>query len=170
MIFKNHDNLPPLQMAKFLGIDYGQKVIGLALYHFQQDPYPCPFDKIIVKNSSQVFDSLKKFIIDESITAIILGIPTLLDGKETSMTKKVYDFASQLEVHFPEMTIIFQDENLTTYSAEDRMKNSPQYNFKVDLKKIDALSACIIIEDFIDKLKRTNPHLFSPPEPLSHQS
>jgi RNase H-fold protein (predicted Holliday junction resolvase) len=38
------------------------------------------------------------------------------------------------------------------------MKNSPQYNFQVDLSQIDAVSACVILEDFIRR-KKANPPL-----------
>jgi putative Holliday junction resolvase len=34
------------------------------------------------------------------------------------------------------------------------MKNSPRYNFKVDLKQIDAVAASVILEDFIRRKKR----------------
>ena len=40
---------------------------------------------------------------------------------------------------------------MSSFEAENRMKNSPQYNFKIDLKHIDAVAASIILEDFMKK-------------------
>jgi putative Holliday junction resolvase len=51
-----------------------------------------------------------------------------------------------------------QDETLSTFEAESRMKSSPQYNFQVNLTQIDALAACVILEDFIRR-KKDRPHL-----------
>jgi putative Holliday junction resolvase len=42
-----------------------------------------------------------------------------------------------------------QDETLSTYEAEERMKRSPRYNFQVNLSEIDAVSATVILEDFL---------------------
>ena len=44
-----------------------------------------------------------------------------------------------------------QDETLTSQEAKDRMQNSPEYNFQIDVNRIDALSAQIILEDFLKK-------------------
>ena len=42
-----------------------------------------------------------------------------------------------------------QDETLSSFEAEERMRNSPRYNFKVDLSMIDSVAATIILEDFL---------------------
>ena len=47
------------------------------------------------------------------------------------------------------VSLYFQDETLTTKEAEERMKKSPRFNFKVDPTQIDSLSASIILEDFL---------------------
>jgi putative Holliday junction resolvase len=51
------------------------------------------------------------------------------------------------------MEVYEQDETLSTQDAKNRMLNSPKYNFKIDLQKIDALSAAIILEDFMQNSK-----------------
>ena len=43
----------------------------------------------------------------------------------------------------------FQDETLSSFEAEQRMINSPRFNFKIDKKQIDSLAASIILEDWI---------------------
>jgi putative Holliday junction resolvase len=155
MILQQQENPTHLPLTTILAIDYGEKFMGLATYNRLNDPFPCPYQRIPMKNQlDKALKELKIILNLENIDTIVLGIPTLLDGKETSMTKNVYQFAQKLNETFPEMPILLQDENLTTFAAKDRMKNSPQYNFEVDLTKIDALSACIILEDFLEKLRR----------------
>lgn len=145
------DNFTKYNNKNLLAIDYGEKVIGLALFCPGREPFPMPAGRIINKNEAQVLADLHTFIEEEFVEVIILGIPHLLDGKITSTTQKMLDFGDKLKAHFPTLEVAYQDETLTTFEAEDRMKKDPRYNFKVNPKEIDALSAVIILEDFIGK-------------------
>ncbi len=148
------EKLEPTKISQFfgqrlLGIDYGRKVVGLATYSPGLDPYPVPYGKILVTNFSQLLQQLQKVINDEAITAIIFGLPLLTDGTESTTTKKIRAIGEQLQQALPPtLQFFWQDESLTTFEAQDRMKNSPRYNFRVDLKQIDQLAAAIIMEDF----------------------
>jgi len=132
-----------------LAIDYGTKITGLACYCVGREPFPSPFGRLIYKSDENLIKDLAVIIDDEVVEVIVLGIPHLLDGKETDMTKKIKGFGDLLKSHFPDQEIFFQDETLSSYAAEERMKSSPRYHFKVDLKEIDSVAASIILEDFI---------------------
>lgn len=134
---------------KILSIDYGTKVIGTACYSPGMDPFPFGLEKIIYKSDEEAIKSLTNLIDNEGIDILVLGVPYFLDGKESENTKKIKSFGEALKRAFPKMPFYEQDETLTTKTAEERMKNSPEYNFKVDVTKIDVLSAIIILEDFI---------------------
>ncbi len=134
---------------KILAIDYGTKVTGLASFQPGNDPYPLQAGRIIYRNDDQLIKEISEFVDNEMIDIIILGIPYLLDRGETDATVKIKKFGKRLENHFNNKLVFFQDETLSTNEAKSRMKSDPRYNFKVDLKAIDMLSACIILEDFI---------------------
>ena len=94
----------------------------------------------------------------EAPDGIILGVPYFTDGKPSEMTRRVLEFAKRLvaSINIPLFT---QDESLSTFEAEERMKNDPKYNFAVDPKKIDEVAATIIIEEALQqgtKLPRYN--------------
>jgi len=135
-----------------LGIDYGTKVTGLATFCPARDPFPTPFGKIIYRDDNQLAEEIEAAVKDEFFEIIILGIPHLTDGGRTDMTEKVEKFGELLQKRLPEIPFFTQDETLTTFEAEQRMKNSPRYNFKVNPKEIDALAASIILEDFFKQL------------------
>ncbi len=141
---KEFDNLT------LLAIDYGSKVVGTAKFSVGRDPYPLMFEKIVVKNETQVVIELTRIIQDELIDVVVVGVPYFTDGKESEQTKKNKLFTELLRNKFPTIKIFEQDETLTTKEAEERMKNSPQFNFKVDPTQIDCLSAVIILEDFLN--------------------
>ena len=67
------------------------------------------------------------------------------------MTKKVREFKESLESKI-RSNIFFQNEFLSSYEAEDRMKNSARYNFKVDKTQVDSLAATIILEEWLKTL------------------
>lgn len=135
----------------YLGIDFGSKVIGLALFCPRRDPFILLHGKIIVQSEQQVLDEISQVVSDESVEIIVLGLPLFTDGKESQMTKKVKFFGQKLQAKLQQVELFYQDETLTTYEAQERMKNSPKFNFKVDPKQIDSLCASVILEDFFNQ-------------------
>lgn len=145
-----------LDGKRILGMDYGEKVIGTALFAYGRDPFPMPFEKIINLGFDQVVNDIKRIIEDEFIDMIVIGVPYLLDGKETANTKKIKGFIQKFQKSLPETICYEQDETLSTFEAQERMKSSPRYNFAVDIKQIDTLSAAIILEDFLKRISDEN--------------
>ena len=144
------------EQKTILAIDYGTKATGLALFTLGKDPFPMPYGKIKYIDDQQLCTEILKVIDDEVVDQLIIGLPLFTDGTESEMTKQVKKFAYQLHT-MCSIPIIFQDETLTTYEAEQRMMNSPRYNFKVDPKQIDALAASIILEDFLSNPNKGTP-------------
>ncbi len=134
-----------------LGIDYGEKFIGLSLFTVGRDPFPFLHGRIVASQVADPKEEIKKIVEEEAVDIIILGLPHLTDGTESTMTLKVKKFGESLSAYLENMPLYFQDETLSTYEAQERMKSDPRFDFKVDLQKIDALSAAIIIEQFLQE-------------------
>ena len=141
-----------LHLKNLLAIDFGEKVIGLATYCVNRDPYPTPYGRIINKGLAVVKKELQQVLDDECIDIIIVGLPRLTDGKETKSTQRAREFLNWVAEQFSQ-EVYEQDETLSTFEATERMKSSPRYNFTVDLTQIDAVSASIILEDFTRRAK-----------------
>ncbi|MBL7664946.1 MAG: Holliday junction resolvase RuvX [Bacteriovoracaceae bacterium] len=148
MEFSEYPAFKKFNGMTILSIDYGTKVIGLATFTPGKDPYPVAYGTIIFKSEKQVIEDIKKIIESENIEVLVFGIPRFTDGKESKMTQKMKAFYKKLSSTIKIQTYE-QDETLTTFEAKERMLNSPRYNFKIDMKKIDEVSATIILEDFI---------------------
>jgi putative Holliday junction resolvase len=136
-----------LKNKHILGIDFGTKFTGLATYKVDNDPFVLTWGRIKYQSDDQLINDIGRVITDEFIDIVVIGVPFFTDGKESTMTKTVKSFISKIESKISKPLFCI-DETLTTFEAEERMKTSPKYNFKVDLKEIDALSAAIIIEQF----------------------
>lgn len=138
-----------LKGKKILSIDYGLKVVGLAIFDHDQDPYPTPYGRIIFHNNDQVLSDLQNVIKSEDINFFVLGLPLHKDGNPSEMSENVRLFGHKLSDFYPQYPIYYQDEYLSSFEAKERMKNSARYQFKVNPKEIDALAASIILEDFL---------------------
>jgi putative holliday junction resolvase len=139
-----------LQGKRFLAIDWGEKFIGIATYHVGSDPMILAWGRLKGGSFESVWEQLKKVLDDESIDEVVVGVPFLTDGKAGSMTHKARQFLNEL-IKVCSLRVHEQDETLSTFEAEERMKRSPRYNFQVNLSEIDAVSATVILEDFLRK-------------------
>lgn len=137
-----------------LAIDYGRKFTGFSLYRYKVDPFPLASGRIAYKDDTQLTKELNLIIEEEFVDFLVMGIPYFTDGTESKLTKEMLLFAEELQknVTIPVYTI---DETLTTFEAEQRMMSDPKYNFKVDIQKIDAVCATIIMEEFIKNTEGT---------------
>lgn len=148
MSLKTYPKFTEFLHKPILAVDYGQKFTGLATFTPGRDPFPLLHGRLAYKDDQKLINDLIKIIDEESTEIVVIGLPTFLDGKESTMTKTVRNFIELLQKQIPQK-IFEQDETLSTVEAEERMKNSPRFNFKVNYQEIDAMSASIILEDFI---------------------
>lgn len=143
----NMDNITKFSGKVVLGIDYGKKVTGTALFCPNRDPFPVPATGIPYASDQQLENELRAIIDDEAVEVVVLGLPLHADGNESDMSTTVRAFGAQIKASL-KIEVHYQDESLTSYEAKQRMQNSPQYNFKIQWDKVDSLAAAIILEDF----------------------
>ncbi|PIK14969.1 Holliday junction resolvase RuvX [Halobacteriovorax sp. JY17] len=147
--FENYQNFSKFKGLNILSIDYGTKVTGLACYCPGREPFPQARGRVIYQSDEQLLNELTIIIEEDFVEVIVLGIPYYLDGNESEMTTRIKLFKEKLMERFKEIQVFEQDETLSSTAAEERMMNSPQFNFKIDPKRIDEVAATIILEDFM---------------------
>ena len=147
MIFESKseflNELNNLNKFKVLGIDFGLKKSGLAIYTSEINIVtPLAIFNDITSN----FDNLTLLLKENRINAIIIGYPLKLDGNETIYTKKIKKFADTLidKVNLP---IILSDERFTTSLANTLLKEV-NLKRKVRNKMDDIVAASILLENF----------------------
>ena len=135
-------------MSRLLGIDYGTVRIGLAL----SDPTrtlasPLPF----LENSSpsQVISTMAALIETHQITGLVIGMPRNMDGTYGPSAQKVRDFIAQIQKSIS-LPIIPIDERLTTAQASKQLSGIG-LNQKQLRKKVDSSSACLILQQYLDR-------------------
>ena len=135
-------------MSRILGIDYGTVRIGLAL----SDPTgtlasPLPF----LENQSpqQVTNALSELIQTHQIAGLVIGLPRNMDGTYGPSAQKVRDFIAQIQKSIS-LPITPIDERLTTAQASKQL-SSIGMNQKQLRKKVDSSSACLILQQYLDR-------------------
>lgn len=135
-------------MKRILGIDFGTRRIGLAL----SDPTgtlasPLPFLENI--GIPEVISRLQELTQSHGVETVIIGLPRNMDGTEGPAAAKVREFIKQIQPHLA-ATILVQDERLTTVQAS-RELSQIGLRQKDLRKKIDSSSACLILQQFLDR-------------------
>ena len=137
-------------MGRYLGIDNGEKRVGLAL----SDPLKIiatPFRTLLVHNTNQVIWELDKIIDEQDVELIVVGNPLGMKGQQTAQTKRVMKFTDKLrDIGYK---VMLEDERLSSVSAKRVMieqKIKTGYNKEL----IDQIAAAIILQQFLDKQSR----------------
>lgn len=120
-----------------LGVDFGEKKIGLAL---ASGPLAEPIGIIDIKNWES---GIKRICQEQAIEKIILGIS---EGKMAEKTKK---FSQELG-EIMGLPIEFQDETLTTNEAIVKMKEAGKKIKNIDE---DSFSAALILQSYLDRME-----------------
>ncbi len=121
---------------KYLGIDWGEKRIGLSLAD-SQTKIATPFK--VVGSLGDII----KIISDNKIDVIVVGEPRKMRDRKLAMDKRFLKFAELLKnkVSIPIKTV---DERLSSLAAEALPGNK-----KTKAQK-DAIAAMIILQSYLD--------------------
>lgn len=140
-----------------LGVDYGQRRIGLALSD-ASGTLARPWKTIDrTGNASQVARGLAGIVAtlqadDEEVATIVLGFPRRLNGEPTEQTRLVTQIAGHLR-SLVTIPVVLQDERLSSREAESLLaRREKDWRKRKDL--IDAMAAAVILQDYLDTQAR----------------
>ena len=130
-----------------MGIDYGDKRIGVALSDLLCI-ISSPYEVFINKGEDESLKHLDKIIKENDVDEIAMGLPLNMDGSEGERARLHREFGQKLS-DFSSVTVHFVDERLTSAEAEEILISSGVRREKRK-ELIDKLSAQIILQTFID--------------------
>jgi len=134
-------------LARILGIDYGERRIGLAV----SDPTHViaqPLTTIIRGDSEAWWDQLAAIIAEQEVEAIAVGYPLTTKGSSSRQTEAVERFITRLKEREP-LPIYHFDERLTSVAARRALQ---QQGIKTGHRKaaVDRTAAALILQDYLD--------------------
>lgn len=128
---------------RYLGIDYGAKRIGIALSDeggkiaFPRETLSGDLEKIVEK--------IAEICEKEKVGRIVVGLPLSFEGRETAQTEETKNFAEKLKKAIS-LPVESENEILTSRMVERDVKEG-----RIKKEKIDAASAAIILQSYLDK-------------------
>ncbi|MBQ2872795.1 MAG: Holliday junction resolvase RuvX [Bacilli bacterium] len=136
-----------------LGLDLGSKTLGIAI----SDRTNCiasVYTTIFFKDEdySSLIKPLKEIIEKEDIDTLVLGLPKNMDNSLGTRAMITLEFKELLENSFS-LPVIMEDERLTSVISNNILISANVSRNKRK-KKVDGMAAEIILQGYLDKLKR----------------
>ncbi|MFM7565902.1 MAG: Holliday junction resolvase RuvX [Flavobacteriales bacterium] len=132
-------------MSKILAIDFGLKRTGLAITDSQQI-LASPLETV---PSEKLMDRIQILVQEESITEIVLGYPTSLDGSPTHITPNVLLLQEALIKTLGQVKVHLQNEQFSSQRAQQAIYLGGKKKQLKSKELIDKVSAAIILQDFL---------------------
>ncbi len=125
-------------MINYLGVDWGEKRIGLALAN-EENFLATPFK--VVENVSE----LLKIIEEEKINELVIGLPkTMKTGGVDNIKFKKFIIILEKKIADKKVEINFIDERLSSVQADSLCVGKTKTSR-------DCVSAMIILQSYLDK-------------------
>ncbi len=144
--------MPPT--GRLIALDVGDARIGVAT----SDPtrlISAPL-AVIERSAGDPVGRIVETVAAERAVGVVVGLPRNMDGSEGPQAAKCRRFAEQLAAAIPTVPVVFQDERLTTQEARSILLASGAKK-KRRAQPVDAVSAALILESYMDGLRARAP-------------
>ncbi|MDD5772458.1 MAG: Holliday junction resolvase RuvX [bacterium] len=137
---------------RYLGIDYGEKRIGLAI----SDQLGIIAGKLKTLENlswSNAVSELQRIINEHLVDGIVIGLPKNLKGEETPQTLKVKEFIAFIKGKI--IIPVYEWNEMFTSKESNNVLIGGDVSRKDRKKFVDQLSAVLILQGYLDSLKST---------------
>lgn len=135
-------------MSKILGMDYGERRIGLALSS-EDGQYAFSYQTLENTGKLDLFSELASICRKEDIKVIVIGLPLNQEGTVGKEAMKVQQFSHELKKYL-EIPVEFEDERFSSAMASQLFRESGR-TVKETKGTIDQKSAQLILQTYLDR-------------------
>ncbi|MEK7520170.1 MAG: Holliday junction resolvase RuvX [Patescibacteria group bacterium] len=118
---------------KFIGIDYGDKNIGIAV---SDEEGKIAFPRTTIQNDGSAVEAIWKLCTDETIGTIVVGVPISFSGMPSEQEHKTRAFGKLVEHMIASIPVAYENEIFTT-----------------KIGKTDAGAAAVILQGYLDRMR-----------------
>ncbi|MFO7924765.1 MAG: Holliday junction resolvase RuvX [Bacteroidales bacterium] len=137
-------------MGRVMGIDVGQKRIGLAV----TDPLQIFATGLDTVPVSGIFDYLIEYTEKEAVELFVVGSPVQMNNKPSESVKYTEPFVKKLTKVFPDIPVRRIDERFTSKIAKQVMISAGTgREARRNKALVDKISAVIMLQSYIDQDK-----------------
>ena len=139
--------------GRLIGVDFGEVRTGLAVSDASRF-LASGIGNVRVGGIDKTAAEVARIIAERQVVAAVVGLPRNMDGSEGARADRCRDFARRLSAAAG-IPVAMTDERLTTVAAS-RYLNETDTRGCRRKNVIDSLSAEIILQNTIDRLKNMN--------------
>jgi len=139
------------QHFRLLGLDVGEKTIGLALSDVLRS-IATPFETIERGKFTKDVEKLKQIIQKQNVGGLIIGYPVNMDGSHGPRTQSTRTFVSNLE-KLIDLPMMMWDERMSTMAA-NRVMLEADLSRDRRAQLVDKLAASYMLQGFLDYMVR----------------
>jgi putative holliday junction resolvase len=136
---------------RIMALDVGERRIGVAISDSSlliAQPRPTMERKNL--DSDLLF--LSQLAQQNEVHEIVVGKPLHMNGRESRQSEKIARFGRKLSARSG-LPVIFRDERLTSVAAEEHLEEMG-LNWRKRREQVDKMAALIILQEYLDSLKR----------------
>lgn len=141
-------------MARLLGVDFGEKRVGLAL---SDEGARLAFPHTTLSNNRDLVGDVSALIKEYEVERVVIGDSKDFNMRENKIMEKARDFADDLKKAIEDnIDIVFHAEFMTSMQAEKTHFQLSERHKDRGVQKgknIDAQAAAIILQSYIDSNK-----------------
>ena len=126
-----------------MALDVGTKRIGIALSDYLL-MLANGHSYIAREPEDKAIEAIYKIAKENNVKKIVVGLPLNMDGTKGFQAEDCEKFVTKIKNY----DIIFEDERLTSDTAEENLRNK-KIDFRKDKGLVDIESACIILEQYL---------------------
>ena len=137
---------------KLMGLDLGTKTIGIAVSDTRYK-IASPLTILARHKFSADADALARFVADENVLALVIGLPLNMNGSEGVRAQSTRAFVRNLHQRpdFAALPMAFWDERLSTRAVEHTMLDADLSRAR-RAQIVDKLAAAYILQGGLDYL------------------
>jgi putative Holliday junction resolvase len=137
---------------RVLGLDFGEKRIGLAI----SDPLGAtaqPLEVIDRQSLADDIDRIGEMAARRDTSKIVVGLPLNMDGSVGPQARRVRRFAARLRREL-ELEVVLWDERLSSAEAERALLHADERRSRRSEVR-DAVAAAVVLQAYLDAQRRS---------------
>jgi putative pre-16S rRNA nuclease len=141
--------------VRVIGVDLGERRIGLAVSDTTAT-LARPLSTIERGRSDEsaalaLLAAIDRLNAEEEVGCVVVGLPKRLDGTPSEQTSRVRTMVGLLASRLT-IPMAMQDERLSSHEADERLA-ARERDWRKRKAKLDAASAAVILQDYLDRQK-----------------
>ena len=144
------DDLNLAAGMRLLGLDLGEKTIGLALSDTSRS-VATPMETLRRSKFSADAEKIEKVLAEHGVGAIVIGLPLNMDGSDGPSSQSARAFGRNLAARLT-APIVFWDERLSTIAVTRALLDADASRRR-RAEVVDKMAAAYILQGVLDRLQ-----------------